>query len=50
MVDTETGRIWIMKKDHSTGEFSLHRVPVEDIDSQQPAKTEAGKTEAGKSK
>jgi hypothetical protein len=38
MLDTETGRVWIMKKDHTSGEFSLQRVPVEQVDSKEPAK------------
>lgn len=29
MLDTETGRLWIMKKDNTTGVFSLQRIPVE---------------------
>ncbi len=32
MIDSETGRIWIMIKDSSSGEFSLQRIPVEEID------------------
>ena len=33
MLDTDSGRVWIMKKDHSSGEFSLQRVKVDEIDS-----------------
>jgi hypothetical protein len=33
MIDTETGKVWIIKKDHSTGDFSLKRVPVQEVDS-----------------
>ncbi len=44
MLDTDTGRVWIMKKDHTSGEFSLNRVPVDQVDPQtvkgQPEKTE----------
>ena len=29
MIDTDTGRIWIFKKDNTSGDFSLQRVPVE---------------------
>jgi hypothetical protein len=36
MLDTETGRIWILKKDNTSAEFSLQRVPVEQLDGQQP--------------
>jgi hypothetical protein len=32
MIDTDTGKIWIILKDHSTGNFSLKRVPVEEVD------------------
>ncbi len=32
MIDTDSGRVWIMKKDHSSGEFSLHRIPVDGLD------------------
>lgn len=45
MLDTETGRVWIMKKDHTSGEFSLQRVPVEQID---PGKGQAEKPEKAK--
>jgi hypothetical protein len=38
MLDTDTGRVWIMKKDHTSGEFSLQRVPVEQVDPKEPAK------------
>ncbi|MBI5249694.1 MAG: hypothetical protein HY912_09380 [Desulfomonile tiedjei] len=44
MLDTETGRVWIMKKDHTSGEFSLQRVQVEQID-QPGAKTPPEKAE-----
>jgi hypothetical protein len=33
MVDSDTGRVWVMKKDHTSGEFSFQRVPVRDLDS-----------------
>ncbi len=45
MLDTETGRVWIMKKDHTSGEFSLHRVQVEQIDSSFTAKPQPDKTD-----
>ena len=35
MIDTDTGRIWIMKKDHATGEFSLLRIPVDQVEGPQ---------------
>ncbi len=37
MLDTDTGRVWIIKKDATTGEFSLQRIPVDEIDSQKSA-------------
>jgi hypothetical protein len=37
MLDTETGRLWIMKKDHSSGDFSMQKVPVPDLDSARKA-------------
>lgn len=53
MIDTETGRMWHMKKDSTTGEFSLQRIPVEHLDvtsveKSVPAKPAPhGKDEAG---
>jgi hypothetical protein len=38
MIDSETGKIWIMIKDPSSGEFSLQRIPVADIDLKDKAK------------
>ena len=32
MLDTDTGRVWIMKKDHKTGAHFLKRVPADEID------------------
>ncbi len=31
MLDTETGRIWIFKKDNSSGDISLQRIPVDQL-------------------
>jgi hypothetical protein len=45
MIDTDTGRIWMFKKDHSTGDFSLKRVPVENVDADGKGKKKAGDTE-----
>jgi hypothetical protein len=39
MIDTDTGRVWVLKKDHTSGEFSFHRIQVEQVDPQ-AAKTE----------
>jgi hypothetical protein len=32
MLDTDTGRVWSMKKDATTGDFSFQRIPVDDLD------------------
>jgi hypothetical protein len=49
MLDTQTGRLWIMKKDHSSGEFSMQRVPVADLEKDSTPKTGTGdKNEAQK--
>ncbi len=34
MLDTDTGRVWIMKKDNTTGDFSFQRIPVDQVDSE----------------
>jgi hypothetical protein len=44
MIDTDTGKIWIFKKDHSTGDFSLKRVPVENVDKDGKSGTKTDKT------
>jgi hypothetical protein len=41
MIDTDTGRVWILKQDHANGEFSLRRIPVEQVDSKKPGKSGA---------
>lgn len=38
MIDTDTGRIWVLKKDGASGEFSFHRVHVEQVDSEKKEK------------
>jgi hypothetical protein len=55
MLDTDTGRVWIMKKDSTTGDFSFQRIPVDQIDSQQagtsvPDKSKPGEKETSKQK
>ncbi|MGO9120791.1 MAG: hypothetical protein ACLQPD_24675 [Desulfomonilaceae bacterium] len=55
MIDTDTGRTWIMKRDHTSGDFSFQRIPVDQIDAQQkgPAvqdKTKASEKESPKQK
>jgi len=41
MLDTDTGKVWIMKKDDTLGDFSFKRVPVEQIDDDQSGKPAA---------
>lgn len=36
MIDTETGRLWIMKKDVVSGDFSMQRIPVQEVDQSKP--------------
>ncbi len=47
MLDTETGKVWIMKKDNTSGDFSFQRVPVEQIDSPQTGAAIQGKSKTG---
>jgi hypothetical protein len=37
MLDTESGKVWIMKKDSASGDYSLQRIPVENVDDQPKA-------------
>ena len=32
MLDSESGRLWIFKKDNASGDISLKKIPVEKID------------------
>jgi len=47
MIDTDTGKIWTIVKDHSTGNFSLKRVLVEEVDGKDFEKRGAGESGAG---
>jgi hypothetical protein len=38
MLDTDTGRVWFLKKDHTSGDFSMQRIPVQDIETDQSGK------------
>jgi hypothetical protein len=42
MLDSNTGKMWVFKKDHSTGDFYLERVKVENVDT---GKSDDEKTE-----
>ena len=49
MLDSDNGRVWILKKDHSSGEFSFQRVPVQDVKAEKTStETPPGKEEKGK--
>ncbi|MGB6066056.1 MAG: hypothetical protein WBG50_14745 [Desulfomonilaceae bacterium] len=50
MLDTDSGRVWIMKKDSTSGDFSLHRVPVEQVDTQPAGKSDTKQTKKGDKK
>jgi hypothetical protein len=47
MLDTETGKVWIMKKDNTSGDFSFQRIPVEQIDSSQTGTAVQDKSKTG---
>jgi len=38
MIDTETGRVWVLKKDGASGEFSFHRIAVDQVDGEKKEK------------
>lgn len=38
MLDTDTGRVWILKKDHASGDFFLQRIRVDQVDTEQTQK------------
>jgi hypothetical protein len=43
MLDTDSGRVWILRKDHASGDFFLKRVPVDEVDGAPKDKPAAGK-------
>ena len=47
MLDTDTGNVWIMKKDNTSGDFSFQRIPVEQTDSPQTGGAVQGKSKTG---
>ena len=47
MLDTDTGRVWIMKKDSTSGDFSMQRVFVDQVDAQTTGKSETKQTKSG---
>ncbi|MFH1115266.1 MAG: hypothetical protein V1792_15255 [Pseudomonadota bacterium] len=38
MLDTDTGRVWLLKKDKTSGDFAFGRIRVEEVDSASPEK------------
>ncbi len=49
MLDTDTGKIWIMTKDNLSGNFTMDRVQVEEVDKQwKPAKEKAQEPSSAK--
>ncbi|HTY23399.1 MAG TPA: hypothetical protein VMC85_09740 [Desulfomonilaceae bacterium] len=47
MIDTDTGRTWIMKRDSTSGDFSFQRIPVDQIDAEQAKPAVQDKTKTG---
>jgi hypothetical protein len=47
MLDTDTGKVWIMKKDSTSGDFSLQRIPVAEVDAKPTGKSETKQTKNG---
>jgi hypothetical protein len=50
MLDTDTGRVWVMKKDSTSGDFSMQRIPVEQVDGGQAGKPAVKEPESGAAK
>jgi len=48
MLDTDTGRMWILKKDSTTGLFTLERIQVEEVDASFKGGSKASISDAGK--
>jgi hypothetical protein len=44
MLDTDTGKVWIIIKDQTSGDFSFRRVPVEEVDGKLPQASGSGGT------
>lgn len=39
MLDTDTGKVWLLNKDKTSGEYSFKRIPVAEVDSATPEKS-----------
>jgi hypothetical protein len=50
MLDTDTGKVWIMKKDPASGDFSFQRVPVQEVDGEKTGKPSASETKSDREK
>ena len=48
MLDTDTGKVWILKKDGTTGLFALERIQVEEVDASFKSGSNASTSEAEK--
>ncbi len=48
MLDTDTGKVWTMKKDSTSGEFSLQRIHVDQVDGTKAEKPSGDKKPADK--
>jgi hypothetical protein len=48
MLDTETGAMWIIKKDHSTGDYDWMKMFVEGISEAKPKKASKSKKKEDK--
>ncbi len=46
MIDSDTGKIWVVKKDHSTGELYLQKLTVEDINEKKKDNPETDKNDS----
>jgi hypothetical protein len=48
MLDTDTGRVWLLKKDKTSGDYVFKRIRVEEVDPTTKKDTEEKKTEEKK--
>ncbi len=50
MLDTDTGKVWAIEKDHASGNYSLKRISVEEVDAKVPPKSASGDTKSAAEK
>lgn len=48
MLDTDTGKVWILKKDGTTGLFTLERIQVEEVDASFKSGSKTSTLDVGK--